>query len=128
MSMKDMEDAGQSAPWQAVQEALKTAMGNVYFPMVEKEVQGGNEDAGVYVCPEGVRRVEILDMKVCDLNNGESIKAGPFKIKATATTTGSAKGYEKASYVVRYVCNQQARLRTASLRFNGKTSYKCKYY
>lgn len=126
--MKDMEDAGQSAPWQAVEEVLKTAMGNVYFPMVEKEDPNNEPYPGAYVCPEGVRRVEIADMKVCDLNYGESIKAGPFKIKASATTTGTAKGYQKAAFVVQYVCNQQARIRTASLRFNGKTSYKCKYY
>jgi hypothetical protein len=89
-------------------------------------MKDNNDLAEAFSCPDGVKNYKILDVKSCDLKDGERVKAGPFKITASTNPDGSGKGYSKVAVVVNYVCNEEARRRTVSLRFNGKSNGKCK--
>lgn len=118
-----MGDIGTETAWMNLDVAIRTAMVEEYFPQLMKD---NNDLAEVFSCPDGVRSYQVLDVKSCDLNDGERVKAGPYKITASSSPDGTGKGYSKIAVVVNYVCNGEARRRTASLRFNGKGNYKCK--
>jgi len=116
-------EIGTQTAWMNLDVAIRTAMVREYFPMLMKDNNGLAE---AFSCPAGVRNYRIIDVKSCDLNDGERVKAGPYRITASSNPDGSGKGYSKVAVVVNYVCNEQARRRTVSLRFNGKGNYKCK--
>jgi len=81
-----------------------------------------------YCCPEGMKYYTIEKLKLCELIPGEKVKAGPYKITASMDTQGNSKGYAKVAAVVSYSCNQMARGRIVSLRFNGKENGKCRKF
>ncbi|KAI8104035.1 hypothetical protein M9435_006561 [Picochlorum sp. BPE23] len=116
-------EIGTQTAWMNLDVAIRTAMVREYFPMLMKD---NNDLAEAFSCPDGVKNYKILDVKSCDLKDGERVKAGPFKITASTNPDGSGKGYSKVAVVVNYVCNEEARRRTVSLRFNGKSNGKCK--
>lgn len=81
-----------------------------YFPKLYKDgCEKGGKD---YCCSAGVKYFNIYDGKVCDNT-------------ISADNLGNSTGQLKIAAVVEYGCNQEARRRTVSLRYNGKYKTEC---
>ena len=115
---------------------IQTELTREYLPTINAfanddpvDGQGCYDEGGQnYCCPEGIKYYTIEDLTVCELNPGETIKEGSYKVTVSSDTLGNSKGYAKVAAVVRYSCNQMARSRIVSLRFNGKEHGKCKKF
>lgn len=122
--------------WDDLSTMIKTALSKQYLPTINafanddsQDGQGCYDTEGqYYCCPGGIKNFSIDKIKACNLNDGEKVKAGPYKITASGDPQGNSKGYTKMAAVITYVCNEQARRRTVSLRFNGKVNGKCKVF
>lgn len=107
---------------------LASAMSQSYLPQLNSKPENCFKDGKSYCCEEGVKYYNLMDVKGCILNDGERVQDGKYKITARSDSVGKVVTYGKFSVVVNYGCNQEARQKVASLRFNGKIFQRCKEF
>lgn len=79
-----------------------------------------------YCCSEGVKYYTISKMKMCQKMVGRYDEEVGTWITNSEDLSDTA--YSKFAAIIEYSCNQQARRKQVSLRFNGNMTVRCKEY
>jgi hypothetical protein len=121
-----------------VAKIIATVMSKSYMPALNSgpvDESGYSKaclkDGKNYCCSEGVNYFYIDKVKICEKVNGEWDEE-----VGTWVSTGGNNDlplweedvFVKGAALVQYGCNQQARRKQVSLRFNGKMELRCKDY
>lgn len=91
----------------------------VYMPTLQ--VQGKNGDADMYYCDKGIKWYTVNNFKGCALKDGKTYDYRGKKYKASGKN-----GVMEVGMTISYVCNQNARVRSAAVSYTAATKTDCR--
>lgn len=112
---------------------IATVMSKSYMPALNSgplnefgDFASCYKDGRNYCCDEGVNYYVIPKIKMCQKMVGRYDEEVGTWIANSEDLSDTA--YIKVAAIVEYGCNQQARSKQVSLRFNGNMTVRCKEY